>query len=110
MNLHSIFHSSFVLKWKERLFPTKLTKRNLYFAEGIVCLIGVSMFLALLISLWFLIAVFFFVVWFMILNARLLHCPKCHAGENLNRLMYAVNHPFYCRNCGARIVIEKESD
>ncbi len=108
MDLHSILYSPFVLKWKERLFPTKLTKRNLYFANAIVYLIAVSMVLTLLISLWFLIAVFFFVAWFIILCIRLLHCPKCCAYENLYRLTYAINHSFYCRNCGTKIVIRKE--
>ena len=110
MNLHPILHSSFVSKWKERLFPTKLTKRNLYFAKAIVFLAVISLFLAPLVSFWFLLAVFFFVLWFIILSFRLLHCPICHAAENLNNLTYAIDHPFYCRNCGARIVIEKESD
>lgn len=42
---------------------------------------------------------------YIILDRRKLRCPNCGGFENLDRLMYAKSHVFYCRHCGERINI-----
>jgi late competence protein required for DNA uptake (superfamily II DNA/RNA helicase) len=45
------------------------------------------------------------IVAYIILDKNKLRCPHCKGFENLERLMYAKNHVYYCRHCGKRLVI-----
>ncbi len=40
---------------------------------------------------------------YIVLDRKKLRCPNCGGFENLERLMYAKKHVFYCRHCGERI-------
>ena len=52
------------------------------------------------------IATIFFTVWYVAIIFKWLHCPHCRHMESLIDLTYAMKHPYYCRNCGQKIVIE----
>lgn len=47
-----------------------------------------------------------FLIFYIILDNKRLRCPNCGGYENLDRLMYAKNHMFYCKHCGERIDIQ----
>ena len=83
-----------------------MTRKKLYFAWFIACLDAGSVFLALIFSFWFFIATVFFTVWYVAIIFKWLHCPHCRRMESLIDLTYAMKHPYYCRNCGQKIVIE----
>ena len=85
----------------------KLTRKNLYFVWMVACLVVVSMMVAMTINLWLLIVTFFFLIWYAVISKRMLHCPNCKHMENLMNLTYAINHTYYCRNCGQKITIQK---
>lgn len=38
---------------------------------------------------------------------RYLRCPHCGTWENLERLQYAVRHPFHCRGCGRLLEFDR---
>ena len=44
---------------------------------------------------------------YVVLDRKKLRCPNCGSFENLDRLMYAKNHVFYCRHCGRKINISE---
>lgn len=44
-----------------------------------------------------------FLISYIILDKNRLRCPNCRGYENLDRLMYAKNHVFHCKNCGEKI-------
>lgn len=44
---------------------------------------------------------------YIVLDRKKLRCPNCGGFENLDRLMYAKNHVFHCKHCGARIDISE---
>lgn len=47
-----------------------------------------------------------FLMFYIILDKKRLRCPNCGGYENLDRLMYAINHAFHCKHCGKRIDIQ----
>lgn len=85
-----------------------LTRSRLYFAWTIAGLCAISIIPALAVSGWFFIATFFFAFWYVWIIFRLLHCPHCNKMESLINLTYAIDHEYYCRFCGQKIMIEKE--
>lgn len=87
----------------------RLSVKNLYFAWAIACLFAVSVIVALAASNWFFIATFIFSVWYVVIIFKMLHCPHCGKMESLINLTYAMNHRYYCRNCGQQIILEKET-
>jgi len=42
---------------------------------------------------------------YIIFDRKKLRCPNCGGFENLDRLIYAKNHVFYCRHCGEKLNI-----
>lgn len=44
----------------------------------------------------------------LILMFRFCRCPTCGTSHTIERLLYAVYHPLYCRHCGQRIRIHSD--
>ena len=82
--------------------------KKLYFAWVIACLFTIFLILSFAISLWFLIISIIFIIMYIVISFRHLHCPNCNKAESLINLTYAVNHRYYCRFCGEKITIGKE--
>lgn len=85
-----------------------ISKKSLYLAWTIASLFAISIILSLTISHWIFMATLCFAVWYVAIIFRLLHCPYCNKMESLINLTFAINHQYYCRNCGQKIIIEKE--
>ncbi len=43
---------------------------------------------------------------YLYIDKRYLRCPKCFGFTNLDRLLYAKNHPYHCHSCGELIEID----
>ena len=110
MGLKSILNSLFTLKIHGGLLMNKLTKRNLHFAWAYGCLFGITLVLAMTMNPWIFIICFFLIFGYVILFHKVLRCPHCKRGESLWNLTYAISHPYYCRYCGHKIIIEEEKN
>lgn len=87
----------------------KISTKTLYVAWAVSCLFALFLFMALLLSHWFFIVAFFFLVWFIVMILKSLQCPHCGKMETLINLTYSINHQYFCRHCGQQIKIKKEN-
>lgn len=87
-----------------------LSIKKLYLAWLIACLFAISITLALTISHWIFIATIFFAIGYIVIVIKVLRCPNCNKMESLINLSYAINHQYYCRNCGQEIIIRRRKD
>ena len=85
-----------------------IPQERLRIAWVVASLFAISLYISMGINHWVFIATFFFTVWYIIIIVKWLHCPYCNQMESLINLTYAINHQYYCRHCGQKIIIEKK--
>lgn len=44
---------------------------------------------------------------YLLLDQKYLRCPNCRGFTNLDRLLYARTHIYYCSNCGQRLSVSR---
>ena len=83
-----------------------MKKKHVWLAA--VCLVaGVYfIFAGSLQSWWFFLLAAAALGGYVLIDRKLLGCPKCRAFINLDRLFYAFGHEFHCHKCGEKIEIQ----
>jgi len=46
---------------------------------------------------------------YLVLVQTRLRCPNCKRSIKLDRLLYAINHPYFCSECDERIIVQTKS-
>ena len=73
-----------------------------------LCLVLFSLFLMASFFRWiFAIPAILFLIFYFVIDRKYLRCPNCSGFTNLDRLLYAKEHIYYCSHCGKIIDIEK---
>jgi DNA-directed RNA polymerase subunit RPC12/RpoP len=81
-----------------------ISRDSINLGFSFVLLFGITFVAGFFYWIWFIFSGIFLLS-YIILDKKKLRCPECGGFENLDRLMYAKNHVYHCKQCGERLII-----
>ncbi len=85
-----------------------IQKRDILLATALMAVFTVFVLIGIRYRL-FLAPAAVVLVCYLVLVQKKLRCPNCGRSVKLDRLLYAINHPYFCSECDERIIVQTKS-